>query len=460
MKTIDLNRLPGWTWLMLPVLALWPAWVWSAMRFTDSSDDPLGIVALAALIVLVMRNRHHFSGVPRLLWISVATGLVSVAVLGATHLPALLRAIVAVLAVCAGLFAVHDRKQPFLSLAGLGLLSLPVLSSLQFYAGYPLRLVTAEATRLLLSFSGFQTERSGIALTVAGRLVMVDAPCSGIHMAWVAYFTAFAAAAWLRVSDRYLVRMLPFVGITVLSGNVVRNSLLVMSEGGFVSWPAWTHEVVGLVVFAVVCALVLMRVRVAAQHLVVEPKSSVVGNPDPAIIGSGTRALIVVTYIGLLGYPWLQLQPSAAGVQVATVEWPREYGGRLLRPLALSAVEQRFADRFPGAIGRFTDGNGTLVLRHVTAPTRMLHPATDCYRGLGYRVTPEVLVRQAIAQDSSTSILKRCFVAERNGHRLRVCEHITDAMGQVYTDTSAWYWAAITGQSQAPWQAITQARPI
>ncbi|HEV7912580.1 MAG TPA: hypothetical protein VGP22_02335, partial [Albitalea sp.] len=41
---------------------------------------------------------------------------------------------------------------------------------------------------------------------------------------------------------------------------------------------------------------------------------------------------------------------SAAGS-----ESPTEWDGRPLRPLALSAVEQRFADRFPGRIARLTD---------------------------------------------------------------------------------------------------------
>ena len=55
---------------------------------------------------------------------------------------------------------------------------------------------------------------------------------------------------------------------------------------------------------------------------------------------------------------------------------------------------------------------------------------------------------------------QRCFIAERAGQRIRVCEHIEDAKGQTFTDTSAWYWAAVAGQSSGPWQAITVARPL
>ena len=135
-------------------------------------------------------------------------------------------------------------------------------------------------------------------------------------------------------------------------------------------------------------------------------------------------------------------------------EWPRDWDGRTLRPLALSPVEQRFAAHFPGRIARLTDGTQVLVLRDVQAPTRMLHPAADCYRGLGYRIENAQLERDNAAR------LWRCFVAERDGRRTRVCERIVDAQGQAFTDASSWFWAAQLGQSTGPWQAITLARSL
>jgi len=136
-------------------------------------------------------------------------------------------------------------------------------------------------------------------------------------------------------------------------------------------------------------------------------------------------------------------------------EWPSQWDGAPLRPLALSPVEQRFADHFPGAIARLTDGRQTLVLRRVDAPTRMLHPATDCYRALGYRIEQARLVRDQEQR------MWRCFVAERGSDpQLRVCERIVDAKGGAFTDSSAWYWAAVAGQSSGPWQAVTVAQPL
>ena len=148
---------------------------------------------------------------------------------------------------------------------------------------------------------------------------------------------------------------------------------------------------------------------------------------------------------------------SGSHASIASAELPTEWQGAPLRPLALSEVEKRFAQHFPGSVARMTDGKQVLVLRTVTQPTRMLHPATDCYRGLGYRIRNEQLEVQA------DQARWRCFVADRStgaSRAVRVCERIEDAQGQGYTDTSAWYWAAIAGQSTGPWRAVTIATPL
>ena len=150
---------------------------------------------------------------------------------------------------------------------------------------------------------------------------------------------------------------------------------------------------------------------------------------------------------------WARPQPMAERDSQA-IELPAQWQGQALRPLALSEVEQRFARQFPGTLARMTDGRQVLVLRDVHRPTRMLHPAADCYQGLGYRIA-----RQQLQLDDERR-LWRCFEAARAGQRLRVCERIVDAQGAGFTDTSAWYWAALLGQSQGPWQAITVASPL
>jgi hypothetical protein len=146
-------------------------------------------------------------------------------------------------------------------------------------------------------------------------------------------------------------------------------------------------------------------------------------------------------------------QRTAIGAPAPAHEWPSTWDGRLLRPLALSEVELRFAAQFPGAIARLTDGERQFVMREVNQPTRMLHPAVDCYRALGYRI-------DAARLETDTEQRRwRCFEAQRDGQHWRVCERIVDADGAAYTDTSSWFWAAMLGRSRGPWQAITTAQP-
>ncbi|HEY6513578.1 MAG TPA: hypothetical protein VI032_16475 [Burkholderiaceae bacterium] len=141
---------------------------------------------------------------------------------------------------------------------------------------------------------------------------------------------------------------------------------------------------------------------------------------------------------------------AEAPTSTAPHEWPRVWQGQTLRPLALTAVEQRFARRFPGHIGRFAADGSVWVLRDVARPTRTLHPASDCFRGLGYRIEQPWLQSEADAR------LSRCFVAERDGERVRVCERIVDADGQDFVDASSWFWAATLGRSSGPWRATTR----
>ena len=452
-------HLPSWMWLVAPGAALIPVWRWYLERLTDGSDDPLGIIALAALLVIVIRDRTQFSQRPRTVWLVSAVTLTSLAVLGHAHLPNLLGGVLAILALSSALFAVRSPTRPMLATVGLGLLALPLLSSLQYFVGFPLRVVTAEASAWLLGLVGQEVIRNGSALAISGQLVMVDAPCSGIQMGWMAYFTACSAAAWLRITDACFIRRLPLVGLIVLLGNIVRNTVLVMKEAGIIHWPDWTHEAVGVLTFSIVCIVVLrLLLPCSRARLPIKETPLPLITASKATPRSGAHTLTLTLFVALTLWPYLH--PAADATQPLTpfFEWPAQYEGQPLRPLSLSAVEQRFAENFPGTIGRFQTADSTLVLRQVNAPTRMLHPASDCFRGLGYRISQIHLVRDV--HNKETAPLQRCFIADNNRDRLQVCEHIIDAAGAVYTDTSSWYWAALIGQSKGPWQAITQARPM
>lgn len=246
---------PG-VWLALLVAALWPHWLWMGRRLLDRSDDPLGLLALAALGALVGQQRHALRIAPRLGWFALALLGALAATAAQGQLPALAAALLAVLALAAGLAAFLPTAVATAPVIGLSVLALPLLASLQFYAGFPLRVVTAEASGWLLRL-GHEVQRSGASLLVDGQLIIVDAPCSGVQMAWLGYFTACVSALYLGRSSRFFLTRLPAVGFLVLVGNMVRNTVLVAAQASGWPLPGWAHEAVGLVALALVCGAIV-----------------------------------------------------------------------------------------------------------------------------------------------------------------------------------------------------------
>jgi len=154
------------------------------------------------------------------------------------------------------------------------------------------------------------------------------------------------------------------------------------------------------------------------------------------------------------------LVPAKQDVQSVRQDRPVEWAEAQWVPhnsapkrLGLSPLEQRFAKQFPGQIARFADNRHEWIVRVMDQPTRMLHPALDCFRGMGYQVGP---ARVRLDRHGEQW---RCFRAGGKSKDLNVCERIFDAQGGRWTDASSWYWSALlTGgrQSRGPWWAITQ----
>ena len=468
-----LDRLAPW-WLMLCLLlASWPQTAWMARRMVDGSDDPLGVLALAALLAVLFAQRKRLRQSPSLGWLLAAMALIGAAAWAQASLPDLLAALLAMLGLACGARALLPQRVASGPLLLLAVLALPLLASLQYFAGYPLRVLVAEVTRWLMAGS-HQVLREGATLIVDGHLVLVDAACSGVQLAWMGYFCAASLALLRGVDTRRFLARLPWVGALVLVGNIARNWVLVTLQADGQPLTGWPHEAIGLACLAAVCAGVACIMQAGSSpvhHVYRHPWLVYIAIPNRFTLRVAFKACCVLA-MPALALLQLTLAGSAPAQAVArtSTEWPRTWQGQPLRPLALGAVEARFAANFPGQVTRLTNGQDVLVWRHVTQPTRMLHPAADCYKALGYRVhseqlqamTPETThpeAPQATSKGASPG-LWRCFIAEQNGQRLRVCEQLQDAAGRVFTDTSAWYWAAALGQSRGPWQSLTVAQAL
>lgn len=244
-------------WIVLQALALWPHGLWMARRVQDGSDDPLGLAAIAALLLLISLRANQLRVAPQTGWLAAGVLLGVAANAALAWLPPLACALLAALSLAAALMAWLPDGGPRLPLAGLVLLALPWIASLQYYGGYPLRVLTAQLSAWLLQGFGVAAERSGTAMWVDGRLVIVDAPCSGVQMAWLAWFCACTVAALASPHDRSFLRRLPAIGAIVLVGNVLRNSVLVALEARPQGLPDALHEGIGLIALALVCTAVI-----------------------------------------------------------------------------------------------------------------------------------------------------------------------------------------------------------
>ena len=248
----------GWLSALL-LLALWPHWSYVARRLIDGSDEPWGILALVTVAALLWRARGQLTTPPRAA-LAASGALAVAAAFAELVLPDLAAAAIAMLAV--GVYLVHALRRPATALVVLLLLALPIIASLQFYLGFPLRLIVAQASALLLTLAGISATAAGASIVHDGTTVLIDAPCAGIGMLWIGGYVA-ALLSYLHAADaRRTLENGVSAALLVLVANVARNTVLFFPESGRVHWPAWSHEAVGLLALAVaVVPLTLIATR-------------------------------------------------------------------------------------------------------------------------------------------------------------------------------------------------------
>jgi exosortase/archaeosortase family protein len=139
-------------------------------------------------------------------------------------------------------------------LFGLFYLSLPTIPTLQFFGGYPLRVVVATLSAPILRLAGFAVTPEGTCLNWAGRLIWIDAPCSGIKMVWVGLLLTFVVLCLYELPLLKTLLLLPLVGVVIMVANVFRAVALFYIEAGVLRLPSWGHECAGLIAFVLEAA--------------------------------------------------------------------------------------------------------------------------------------------------------------------------------------------------------------
>lgn len=468
---------------LILLATFWPVWIWYGQRITDQSDEPLGIVALITLLYLLARQQAKKiqqpntesveantnlanTGPDTLIPISLTALTTIVAIYAASLLlaPKLISAALALIAFGIGL---HRLLNSPLNSGqwSLLLLSLPLVASLNFYLGYPLRLVVAQCAVSLLSINGFPVSADGTSLLWHNQMIEIDAPCSGIKMLWAALYLAAVQLSLRRASLIQAILYLVFAATAAVLANVLRVTSLFYLEAGIITAPtalpqsiaahfeSAVHTGTGMTAFVLV-ALILY---VGDQHI----KNNIIkdGTAQPAISAESMSAIENQSNPTTQRAKYFFLACAIATIipfftpQKSTIQqeehWPTTYEGQKLRPLPLTGNELEFSRNFPGAIGVFKTDKQTIILRKVNQATRQLHPAVDCYRASGFKITnPHHEIDGA---GKAWNVL----LAEKSARQLQVRERIYDENGQNYTDISQWYWAALWGQSKGPWWSIT-----
>jgi exosortase/archaeosortase family protein len=249
--------------LGLQVLAFWDVWRWYVSRAVYSWDQPWGVLALVAALVFLVASRKPWPQAERSLWLLTLL----VIFYAVTYLPfgPLARATVAFTALAVTTSSLRFGKSFHPGLFGLFYLSLPTLPTLQFFGGYPLRVVVAELTAPILRMSGFAVIPEGTCLNWAGQMIWIDAPCSGIKMLWVGLFLTFVVLCLYELPLRKTLLVLPLVGVVIMAANVFRAVALFYIETGVLSLPWWGHEYAGVIAFVLeaagIISIVLMLRR-------------------------------------------------------------------------------------------------------------------------------------------------------------------------------------------------------
>ena len=157
---------------------------------------------------------------------------------------------------------------------------------------------------------------------------------------------------------------------------------------------------------------------------------------------------LVQIFVALM--PLIQAHRGEATANSVFPGWPREFEGEQLSEIGLSDRELAWAKDFPGKINRFTDGTREIVIRYVTKATRSLHPSSDCMQALGFKIRPLRIRRDG------AGTLWNCFTADKPGAASRtLCEQIRDDQGNYWSDTSSWYWSALTRPNSGHYWAFT-----
>lgn len=245
----------------LQMAAFWGVWYWLGSRSVVSTDALWGVLPLVAIAFFsFVAKPANGSKIASASLILAAVFLAAYA-FSYAFAPPMVRAIIAFVSLTFVLsswrFATTFHAGIFL----LFLLSLPLTDSLNFYLGYPMRVVVGEAVVRLLSVQGLDIYREGVCLHFGQQLIWIDAPCSGVKMLWFGTFLTTFLSCLFRLDTIKLLLALAMAFAAIMFGNILRASALFYIEAGLIEAPDWMHSAVGVVAFAITSLAIVFTVK-------------------------------------------------------------------------------------------------------------------------------------------------------------------------------------------------------
>lgn len=147
----------------------------------------------------------------------------------------------------------------------------------------------------MLQINGFAVVADGASLNWNGDPILIDAPCSGVKMLWTGFYLTFTLACYYKLNAKRTALACAAAFGAVIIGNTLRAAALFYVETGAIniSLPDWTHEGVGVVIFAATAiAIAWMAQHIAKTNHIryVESSSSLLHRLLPAGRGRAFRA--------------------------------------------------------------------------------------------------------------------------------------------------------------------------
>lgn len=244
--------------LALVVSATWDGWRWYVGRVAAAPEEAAALVLTVAFLGLVGASRRSRPTTARPLPLLAIASLLAVIAAAHAILPSIVRAAAALALTLFCLYVAMFKERPPIAFWGLVALALPVLPSLQFMLGYPMRVVSAALTAGLLQAHGLAVARQGTFLSWRDELIQFDAPCSGVNMLWAGLLLTLMGCVLLRLGVLKVMAAIALSLVVVITGNVLRASSLFYVEAGLVpNAPGWWHDGIGVIAFGLSAIAIL-----------------------------------------------------------------------------------------------------------------------------------------------------------------------------------------------------------